>query len=83
MRPVSLTMTLAQKPKKIPVGPSQPTSQPDRNEQRTNHDPKLPEHNQGTSNPRRGHLSRVNGDRGILGSNSDTQDKACSEQVLP
>ena len=83
MRPVSLTMTFAQKPKKIPECGSQQCRGTGDEEQLTGHDPKLPEHDEGTSNSSRGHLGRVDGNGGVLCTDTDTHDEARSEQPLP
>lgn len=51
--------------------------------QLTDHDPKLPEHDEGTSNSSRGYLGRVDGDRGVLCTDTDTHDKSRREQSFP
>ena len=52
-------------------------------EEDANDDPELPEHDEGTTDAGGSHLGRVDGDRGILGANSNTHDKAGREQTLP
>ena len=54
--PVSLTITLAAKPRKIPAGDDEQCLRTSTLNQLTGHDPKLPEHDKGTSNPSWGHL---------------------------
>lgn len=49
----------------------------------TNDDPELPEHNEGTSNTGRSHLSRVDGDSSVLGANTNTHNEARCEETLP
>ena len=72
MRPVSLTMTLAQNPKKIPIHRSQQAIFHDNNKILTSHDPKLPEHDESAANTMRSHLSRIYGDCGVLCPYSNT-----------
>jgi len=52
-------------------------------EEDTNCDPELPEHDKGTTDAGRGHLSRVNRNSGVLGSDADAHNKACCEEALP
>ena len=49
----------------------------------TNCDPELPEHDKSTTDAGRGHLSRIDGNGGVLGSDADAHDKACCEEALP
>jgi len=76
-------MTLAQKPKKIPAGDSQQTSWEGGEKGLTGHYPQLPEHDEGTSDSSRGHLGRVDGNCGVLCTDTNAHDKPCSEQSLP
>ena len=78
--PVSLTITLAQKPKKIPdVSAETPST----DVPLTGNDPKLPEHDQGSSDPGRGELGREDGDRGVLGTDSNAHDETNGEERFP
>lgn len=54
-----------------------------RRKQLTDDDPELPEHDEGSSNTSRGHLSGVDGDRSILCADADAQDEPRREQSLP
>jgi hypothetical protein len=49
----------------------------------TSHNPKLPEHNEGSSNTSRGHLGRVNGYRRVLCPDANTHDKSSRKEFLP
>lgn len=49
----------------------------------TNCNPELPEHDESTTDAGRGHLSRIDGDGGVLGSDADAHNKACGEEALP
>jgi hypothetical protein len=49
----------------------------------TSHDPKLPEHDEGASNSSRGHLSRVDRNSGVLGTNTDSHNEPRNEQAFP
>lgn len=64
-------------------GPSANVGQESQATKLTCHDPELPEHDKSTSNSVRGHLGRVDGDGGILRTDTDTHDKAGREQSLP
>jgi hypothetical protein len=81
--PASLTMTLAQKPKKIPAGDISTCIRKSKNEQLTSHDPKLPKHDKSTTNSSWCHFCGVDGDSGIFGTNPYAHDKASSEKTLP
>lgn len=83
MSPTSLTITLAAKPKKMPAVTISNDSRTSYEKQLTSYNPELPEHDEGTTNSRRGHLSRVDGDRGILCTDADTHDKSGNEQSFP
>ena len=72
MAPTSLTMTLAQKPKKIPAGDRQYFPRRGTRSKLTSHNPKLPEHHKGASNSMWGHLGGINGNRGVLCTNANT-----------
>jgi len=84
MSPVSLTMTLAQKPRKIPgcllvadrLHGNKGTAP-------TCDDPELPEHHKCTTNAVGCHLSRVDRYSGVLRANTDTHDETSSEEFLP
>ena len=52
-------------------------------EQLTRHDPKLPEHDQGTSDPMGCHFGRIDGHRGILGADTDAHDEPRREESSP
>ena len=75
MSPVSLTITLAQKPRKIPIVTISKLLGIGHEKQLTDHDPELPEHNEGTSDPMGGHLGGVDGDCSVLCTDTDTHDK--------
>lgn len=49
----------------------------------TGDDPKLPEHDERTTNASGGHLGGVDRDSGVLCSNADTHDETCREELLP
>lgn len=81
--PVSLTMTLAQKPRKIPTSE---VSRPTRkfvNIALTSHNPELPEHDESTSDASGSHLSRVDGHGRVLCANTNTHDETRSKETLP
>jgi hypothetical protein len=85
MSPVSLTITLAQKPRKIPR-----TSVSGRSIQwcdggvaQTCDDPELPEHHKRTTNAVGSHLSGIDRHSGVLRANADTHDEASGKEFLP
>lgn len=49
----------------------------------TSDNPKLPEHDKGTSNSSGSHLSRVDGHCGVFCTDTDTHDESRNEQSLP
>lgn len=49
----------------------------------TSHNPKLPEHDEGTADTVRCHLSREDRDRGVLCTDADAHDESRSKQGLP
>ncbi len=79
MSPISLTMTLAQKPRKIPAIVSLEIRSTGYERRLTNHDPKLPEHDEGTSNSGGGVLSGVDGDCGGFDTHTDTHEQTAGE----
>lgn len=82
--PVSLTITLAAKPRKIPIYHQHMCELAYSVEQvPTSNDPKLPEHYQSTSDPSRSDLSRENGNSSILCADTNTHDETNSKESLP
>jgi len=49
----------------------------------TRNDPKLPEHDECTTNAGRSHLCGIDRDGSVLCSNADTHDEPCGEELLP
>lgn len=81
IRPVSLTATLAMRPRKMPATSEQSTDPPQG--VLTCDDPELPEHDESTSDAMGGHLGREDGDRCVLRTDANTHDETCREQSLP